>query len=128
MSAEELASLPARLDSTLCLAVFGYAAASALLSEAVSWVMIFRTPDYHRLKNSLEKANQRLDKKKLEEPLKAATTVASKSNKGKDKGKDKGKEEGKQDKKLTMLEKEVETTNRDLTLFKVRSAVPPPLE
>uniref|UniRef100_A0A7S4I6A2 Calcium load-activated calcium channel n=1 Tax=Prymnesium polylepis TaxID=72548 RepID=A0A7S4I6A2_9EUKA len=87
--------------------------------------MIYRTPDYHRLVSSLEKANKRLDKKKLEEPvaaLKSSSTTSSSSSTKATKGKDKkGKDEGKQDKKLTMLEKEVDATNRDLTLFKMRA-------
>ena len=107
------------MDKSLCVTVVGYAAASAMLSEAHSWLMIFRKPDYHRLKNSLDKANQRLDKHKLEEPVAAlkTTTVSTKGSKGKDK---KGKEEVK-DKKLAMLEKDVEATTRALTVFKVRA-------
>lgn len=132
MSEEEVAEVAAKvvsevaakvagstLDRSLCLAVLGYATASALLSEAFAWYMIYRTSDYHRLKNNLDKANKRLDKKKLEEPVAVlkSTTVGTKAAKGKDK---KG-NESKQDKKLTMLEKEVESTNRDLTLFKMKT-------
>ena len=73
------------MEIPLCFSVIGYATASALLSETVAWLMIYRTDDYHRLKNNLDRANKRLDKKKLEEPvaaLKSTTTVGSKGSKG----------------------------------------------
>lgn len=99
------------LDRSLCLGVLWYASLSAVLSELLAWALLFRTPYYQRLTSSLDKANQRLDKMK-DEPI-------AKGGKGKEK---KGKEEGKPDKKLTMLEKEVQATNRDLTLIRVSLA------
>ena len=93
------------VDRSSLIQVVSLAAASSLLSELFAWLTIFRTPEYHRMMGSLENAQKRLDKKK-DAPVAAV--------KEKQKGKDK---------RVAMLEKEVEVTNRDLTLFRVRSPV-----
>lgn len=72
----------------------------AAVSEFIAWLLIFRTEGYARLKGSLDRANKSLEKQQGA----AALT------------KSKGKE-----KKASMLEKQVEQTNRDLNLFRMRS-------
>jgi len=109
------------MDKTSLVQVVSLATASALFSEAVAWLLIFRKPEYHRLMGSLENAQKRLDKKKeMPEEVKASKEkVAKEKDRKKDKEKDTNK--SKMDKRLVMLEKEVEATNRDLTIFKMRA-------
>ena len=52
-----------RFPSSL-LEVIAYTTASAVVSEAVAWLLIFRKPDYQRLMTSLQSSQKRLDREK----------------------------------------------------------------
>jgi predicted nucleic acid-binding Zn-ribbon protein len=69
---------------------------TALLSEAITWVLVYRTDTYKRLKASIEKQSKRLEKKK------EAVTDISK--------------QGGQKRKLEKAEERLKSNNRDLSL------------
>ncbi|XP_062515425.1 calcium load-activated calcium channel-like [Corticium candelabrum] len=76
---------------------------TALLSEAITWVLVYRTDTYKRLKASIEKQSKRLERKK------EAVTDISK--------------QGGQKRKLEKAEERLKTNNRDLSLVKMKSMV-----
>jgi uncharacterized membrane protein (DUF106 family) len=76
---------------------------TALLSEAITWVLVYRTDTYKRLKASIEKQSKRLEKKK------EAVTDISK--------------QGGQKRKLEKAEERLKSNNRDLSLVKMKSMV-----
>jgi len=49
-----------------CLVILGASIACSLFAEAISWLLIYRTDDYKKLKASIDKLQKRLDKKKDE--------------------------------------------------------------
>lgn len=87
-----------------CLVLLGYALGSAVVCELISWLLMYRRPEYSRAISNFLKSSKRLEKKK-EEPAPPA---------GKGKAKDK---------KLIQLEREFEYANRDLIQLKSRGGI-----
>ena len=48
----------------LCCEVAALALTSAVLCELVSWIFVYRTAEYQRLKASIDKVSKRIEKKK----------------------------------------------------------------
>jgi len=83
-----------------CILIFGASLACSLLAEAISWLLIYRTEDYKKLKATIDRLQKRLDKKKEE--------TSSISNKGKDK-------------KFDRYEETLKNVNRDMAMSKMKS-------
>lgn len=77
--------------------------ASTLFIEAISWLLVYRTPTYTRLRTELDRTSKKLDK------TKAAPTLASSKDKAARKEK--------------RLEETMKTTTRDLTASKVKTGI-----
>jgi len=84
---------------TDCYQILLFAIVCSVLSEALSWLLIYRREDYRRLTSSVEKTTKRLEKEK-EVPTK-----------------------GGKNKALARMEKELQTENRDLAFMKMRASV-----
>ena len=81
------------------LEILGIAALGAIASEALSWLLVYRKPDYQRRTASIERATKKLEKEK-EVPVK-----------------------GGKNKNLARLEKELAVENRDLAMLRMKSSV-----
>ena len=95
------------VDSASLLMLLASAVLSAVVCEIISWVLVYRKPDYERKNDNFKKASKRLEKKKEEQPL---PSTSGKGGKGKDK-------------KLLQLEREFEIANRDLMQLKSRTGM-----
>jgi len=84
--------------------ILGWAIASAVICEAISWLLVYRREDYQRLHVHFTNASKRLERKR------EAPVPPPKAVKGGDK----------KDKKLMMLEREFGHAKRDLLAFKSR--------
>ncbi|GMT12663.1 hypothetical protein PFISCL1PPCAC_5831, partial [Pristionchus fissidentatus] len=82
------------------LLVVAIAFCTALLGEGLTWVMVYRHDEYKRLKSEMEKRQKKLDKKK-------ETVVGDDSKTGK--------------RKIEREEEKLKTTNRDFSMFKMKS-------
>ncbi|KYQ93331.1 hypothetical protein DLAC_06001 [Tieghemostelium lacteum] len=76
---------------------------STLLSEGISWLLIYRTEQYKRSKQNIEKLQAQIDKIKEQE---SHTAVLAKKGK---------------DKKLERAEESLKNANKDLTTGKMKS-------
>eukprot|EP00118_Oscarella_pearsei_P026408 m.309858 g.309858 ORF g.309858 m.309858 type:complete len:185 (+) comp48326_c0_seq1:19-573(+) len=76
---------------------------TALLSEGITWVLVYRTDQYKRLKASIEKQSKRLERKK-----EAATDISR---------------QGGQKRKIEKAEERLKSVNRDLSMVKMKSMV-----
>jgi len=47
-----------------CFIILGASISCSLFAEAISWLLIYRTEDYKKLKATIDKLQKRLDKKK----------------------------------------------------------------
>ncbi|CEO97069.1 Calcium load-activated calcium channel [Plasmodiophora brassicae] len=74
---------------------------SAVLSEAVSWVMIYRTSQYRSLSKDIDRLNAKLEKAKEKH-----VSIASKKSK---------------DKQVSFYEEQLKAKSRDLTMAKFKS-------
>ncbi|PSS36288.1 Calcium load-activated calcium channel like [Actinidia chinensis var. chinensis] len=83
------------------LTVVGISVCTAIVCEAISWVLIYRTTSYKSLKSSIDKASKKLETMK---------TDSSINNKPKSKAK-----------KMDRVETSLKESNRDLSLFKFKS-------
>jgi len=81
-----------------CLFILFASLCSALFAEAISWLLIYRTDDYQRLKNSIEKLQAKLDKKK-------EGTGADKTN----------------EKKVERFNDQLSSFNKDMIMIKMKS-------
>jgi len=73
---------------------------TALASEGLTWILVYRTEKYKKLKNEVEKQSKKLEKKK------------ENASEGIDKG---------AKKKLERQEEKLKTNNRDLSFVKMKS-------
>ncbi|EFA76523.1 hypothetical protein PPL_10291 [Heterostelium album PN500] len=78
---------------------------SALLSEGLSWLLVYRTESYQRMKASADKLQAQVDKIKETE---STTSTIQLKNKAKDK-------------KLERIEESLKLTNKDLSFSKMKS-------
>ncbi|GFY95381.1 transmembrane/coiled-coil protein [Actinidia rufa] len=82
------------------LTVVGISVCTALVCEAISWVLIYRTTSYKSLKSSIDKASKKLETMKTDSSI----------NKPKAKAK-----------KMDRVETSLKESSRDLSLFKFKS-------
>ncbi|GFY80736.1 transmembrane/coiled-coil protein [Actinidia rufa] len=82
------------------LTVVGISVCTALVCEAISWVLIYRTTSYKSLKSSIDKASKKLETMKTDSSI----------NKPKSKAK-----------KMDRVETSLKESSRDLSLFKFKS-------
>merc|ERR1712080_59229 len=75
---------------------------TALLGEGVTWVLVYRTEKYQKLKSEIEKQSKKLEKKK---EAHGETANLDRSKK----------------KKIEQDEEKLKNTNRDLTMVKMKS-------
>ena len=75
---------------------------TALLGEGVTWVLVYRTEKYQKLKTEIEKQTKKLEKKK-EAHGETANLERSKKR------------------KIEQDEEKLKNTNRDLTMVKMKS-------
>ncbi|KAA8518316.1 hypothetical protein F0562_015801 [Nyssa sinensis] len=85
------------------LTVVGISACTAVVCEAISWLLIYRTTSYKSLKSSIDKASKKLETMKTD-------TSATKINLKKSKTK-----------KIDRVETSLKESSRDLSLFKFKS-------
>ncbi|XP_051148963.1 uncharacterized protein LOC127263786 [Andrographis paniculata] len=85
------------------LTVLGISVCTALVCEAISWLLIYRTASYKSLKSSIDKASKKLETMKTTD---AASTVLKKSSKTK---------------KIDRVETSLKESSRDLSMFKFKS-------
>lgn len=76
---------------------------SGLAIEGISWVLVYRTPNYKRLKAELERTNKRL------EAMRSSVTPASQKDK--------------KNKKEKRLEENMSSVSRDLTATKFKTGI-----
>ncbi|XP_047319144.1 calcium load-activated calcium channel-like [Impatiens glandulifera] len=86
------------------LTVVGISICTAVICEAISWLLIYRTNSYKSLKSSIDKASKKL------ETMKTDSTPSSKLNLKKSKTK-----------KIDRVESTIKESSRDLSLFKFKS-------
>uniref|UniRef100_A0A2P2NYB0 Calcium load-activated calcium channel n=1 Tax=Rhizophora mucronata TaxID=61149 RepID=A0A2P2NYB0_RHIMU len=84
------------------LTVVGISVCTAVICEAISWILIYRTNSYKCLKSSIDKASKKL------ETMKTETTKITTNKKSKTK-------------KMDRVETSLKESNRDLSLFKFKS-------
>eukprot|EP00128_Syssomonas_multiformis_P016707 Colp12_sorted_trinity150504_noHs@14575 len=75
---------------------------TAMFSEAISWVLVYRQDAYKRLKSLLDLKSKKLEKKKDE-----ATSVGNE----------------KQKRKVDRFEEQIKLLNRDMTMIKFKSMI-----
>ncbi|CDW56922.1 DUF106 domain containing protein [Trichuris trichiura] len=85
-------------ESSICIVFI--ATCTAVLGEALTYLIVYRNDRYKRLKSELERQSKRLEKKKDQ-----TTDVAERANK----------------RKIGKQEERLKETNRDLSLFKMKS-------
>ncbi|KAL6133817.1 hypothetical protein ACLB2K_066050 [Fragaria x ananassa] len=84
------------------LTVVGISICTAVICEAISWVLIYRTNSYKSLRSSIDKAAKKL------ETMKTESTTAKITKKSKTK-------------KIDRVETSLKESSRDLSLFKFKS-------
>ncbi|KAL4578265.1 hypothetical protein LXL04_014385 [Taraxacum kok-saghyz] len=84
------------------LTVVGISFCTAVVCEAISWLLIYRTTSYKSLKSSIDKASKKL------ETMKTDSTVTAAPKKSKTK-------------KIDRVETSLKESSRDLSLFKFKS-------
>jgi len=75
--------------------------ATALLGEGLTWLMVYRTSKYQKLKSEVEKQSKKLEKQKES----IGTEISDRNQK----------------KKLERQEEKLKTNNRDLSMVKMKS-------
>eukprot|EP01112_Ceratiomyxa_fruticulosa_P016260 TRINITY_DN4885_c0_g1_i3.p1 TRINITY_DN4885_c0_g1~~TRINITY_DN4885_c0_g1_i3.p1 ORF type:complete len:211 (-),score=55.62 TRINITY_DN4885_c0_g1_i3:148-780(-) len=108
---------------------------STLVAEGLSWLLVYRTESYQRLKATVDKLQGKVDKKEQEEEeLKkkkkkpegnANSNVSNRKKSSQSQNQDeedttKDKKD-KKDKKLTRIEDQLKEANRDLSMSKMKS-------
>ncbi|MQL72105.1 hypothetical protein Taro_004439 [Colocasia esculenta] len=88
------------------LAVVGISVCTAVLCEAISWALIYRTPSYRSLRSSIDRASKKLETMKTSSAVATAPAAAKKTSKTK---------------KMDRVETSLKESTRDLSLFKFKS-------
>lgn len=88
------------------LTVVGISVCTALVCEAISWVLIYRTASYKTLRSSIDKASKKLETMKATTATSAASAAIKKPSKSK---------------KMDRVESSLKESSRDLSLFKFKS-------
>ncbi|CAH9098886.1 unnamed protein product [Cuscuta epithymum] len=88
------------------LTVVGISICTAIICEAISWLLIYRTASYKSLKSSIDKASKKLETMKTLESSSPAALLTSKKSKTK---------------KIDRVETSLKESSRDLSLFKFKS-------
>ncbi|KAF7146710.1 hypothetical protein RHSIM_Rhsim04G0093900 [Rhododendron simsii] len=87
--------------TVVCISLF-----TALLCEAISWLLIYRTTSYKSLKSSIDKASKKLETMKTDTPTNPSSKPLPKKSKTK---------------KIDRVESSLKESSRDLSLFKFKS-------
>ncbi|KAE9455974.1 hypothetical protein C3L33_12124, partial [Rhododendron williamsianum] len=87
--------------TVVCISLF-----TALLCEAISWLLIYRTTSYKSLKSSIDKASKKLETMKTDTPTNPSSKPLLKKSKTK---------------KIDRVESSLKESSRDLSLFKFKS-------
>ncbi|XP_059668537.1 uncharacterized protein LOC132313670 [Cornus florida] len=85
------------------LTVVGISVCTAVVCEAISWLLIYRTSSYKSLKSSIDKASKKLETMKTDSNPTKLTVKKSKT------------------KKIDRVETSLKESSRDLSLFKFKS-------
>ncbi|KAG8371821.1 hypothetical protein BUALT_Bualt12G0003000 [Buddleja alternifolia] len=88
------------------LTVVGISMCTAVVCEAISWLLIYRTASYKSLKSSIDKASKKLETMKTTDSNSAASNLLKKSSKIK---------------KIDRVETSLKESSRDLSMFKFKS-------
>lgn len=88
------------------LTVVGISLCTALVCEAISWLLIYRTSSYKSLKSTIDKASKKLETMKTTDASPAASNLVKKSSKTK---------------KMDRVETSLKESSRDLSIFKFKS-------
>ncbi|VFQ97558.1 unnamed protein product [Cuscuta campestris] len=87
--------------------VVGISICTAIICEAISWLLIYRTASYKSLKSSIDKASKKLETMRtLESSSNPTVSLTSKKSKTK---------------KIDRVETALKESSRDLSLFKFKS-------
>ncbi|XP_055809184.1 uncharacterized protein LOC129877683 [Solanum dulcamara] len=81
----------------------GISICTAIVCEAISYLLIYRTTSYKSLKSTIDKASKKLETMKTQEPVPSVLTKKSKT------------------KKIDRVETSLKESTRDLSLFKFKS-------
>ena len=93
------------------LTVVGISFCTAIVCEAISWLLIYRTNSYKSLRSSIDKAAKKLETMKTETPNSSSSSVA----------KVKISNKKSKTKKIDRVETSLKESSRDLSLFKFKS-------
>ncbi|KAL2535147.1 Protein of unknown function DUF106 [Abeliophyllum distichum] len=85
------------------LTVVGISICTAIVCEAISWLLIYRTSSYKSLKSTIDKASKKLETMKTTDPNTATIIKKSKT------------------KKIDRVESSLKESSRDLSMFKFKS-------
>ncbi|KAG5583588.1 hypothetical protein AABB24_018001 [Solanum stoloniferum] len=85
------------------LTLVGISICTAIVCEAISYLLIYRTTSYKSLKSTIDKASKKLETMKTQEPVPSVLTKKSKT------------------KKIDRVETSLKESTRDLSLFKFKS-------
>ncbi|XAR68626.1 hypothetical protein NMG60_11003817 [Bertholletia excelsa] len=85
------------------LTVVGISVCTAVVCEAISWILIYRTTSYKSLKSSIDKASKKLETMKTDSNPSKLSVKKSKT------------------KKIDRVETSLKESSRDLSLFKFKS-------
>ncbi|MCE3050292.1 hypothetical protein HAX54_046846 [Datura stramonium] len=85
------------------LTLVGISIGTAIVCEAISYLLIYRTTSYKSLKSTIDKASKKLETMKTQEPVPSVLTKKSKT------------------KKIDRVETSLKESTRDLSLFKFKS-------
>ncbi|XP_073156706.1 uncharacterized protein [Henckelia pumila] len=88
------------------LTVVGISACTALVCEAISWLLIYRTSSYKSLKSTIDKASKKLETMKTSDATTVSSNLVKKSSRTK---------------KIDRVETSLKESSRDLSLFKFKS-------
>ncbi|XP_019154162.1 PREDICTED: calcium load-activated calcium channel-like [Ipomoea nil] len=88
------------------LTVVGISICTAVICEAISWLLIYRTNSYKSLKSTIDKASKKLETMKTLELSNPAAFLTTKKSKTK---------------KIDRVETSLKESSRDLSLFKFKS-------
>ncbi|XP_030457862.1 uncharacterized protein LOC115678617 [Syzygium oleosum] len=100
------------------LTVVGISVCTALVCEAISWVLIYRTASYKTLRSSIDKASKKL------ESMKATTSASSSSSSSAAASSSSAAallRRPAKSKKMDRVESSLKESSRDLSLFKFKS-------
>ncbi|XP_073277420.1 uncharacterized protein [Primulina huaijiensis] len=88
------------------LTVVGISVCTALVCEAISWLLIYRTSSYKSLKSTIDKASKKLETMKTSDATSVPSNLIKKSSRTK---------------KIDRVETSLKESSRDLSLFKFKS-------